>query len=518
MRIRLLMILTLAGCGNTARPSRLPETLASTEAQTTRLTFDFDRLTQDARGLAEQPYRPIDEPRREALARIDYDAFQTIRYRSSKQLFGDVDSSYPIALFHVHAHAHTPVELYTVEHGDITPIRYDPGRFDFADPALLESTPSEALGYAGFRVLYREQRPGDWLAYMGASYFRTAGPHDQYGLSARGIAVDTAISDGPEEFPRFTSFWLEPATDEGSGVTVYALLDGPSLTGAYRMQWTRGEAVVAHIEARLFMRQSVERLGIAPLTSMYWYSETEASPLDWRPEVHDSDGLLIRNGAGEQLFRPLMAPRAVRVSSFVDENPHGFGLVQRDRDFDHYQDDSVFYDKRPSTWVEPIAGFREGSVMLVEIPTDDEIYDNVVAFWNPSDPETRERTVEYRLHWLDRVPSENGLAEVVATRTGRGGIPGHPRPPGVHKFVIDFQGSRLDGLDRQSGVEPVVSASAGGEVQNAYTLPVVGKDATWRLVFDLATTTTEPIELRAYLRRADDALSETWLYAYLGPR
>jgi glucans biosynthesis protein len=259
----------------------------------------------------------------------------------------------------------------------------------------------------------------------------------------------------------------------------------------------------------------VERLGVAPLTSMFWYSETNHEDArDWRPEIHDSDGLAIWTGTGERIWRPLGNPPHVVTNAFLDDDPRGFGLMQRDRNFENYQDDGVFYDKRASVWVEPIGSWGAGSVQLVEIPTDDEIHDNIVVFWVPAGPVRAGDSYDfaYRLHWVGDAPYPSQVARIVATRIGMGGIPGQPRPPGVRKFAIDLEGGNFAGLDRQSGVEVEVEASRG-KVSDAVAYPVVGTDR-WRVTFDLDANGREPVDLRMFVRKGDTALSETWIYQY----
>jgi glucans biosynthesis protein len=358
---------------------------------------------------------------------------------------------------------------------------------------------------------------------MGASYFRTSGPFNQYGLSARGIAIDTAMPR-PEEFPRFSQFWLQGAIEPNGPMTIYALLEGPSITGAYRMGTKRSvnaEGVARidmDIEARLFARQDIDRIGIAPFSSMFWYGETNRKQAaDWRPEIHDSDGLAILTGAGERIWRPLANPPRVMTSTFVDHDMKGFGLLQRDRHFDHYLDDGVFYEKRPSTWVEPLEPWGEGAVQLVEIPTDDETSDNIVAYWKPKDQfrSGQKGTWRYRLSWLDDIAFPDYLAHTIGTWSGVGGRPGpsHDRPAGVEKFVIDFKGKPFKGLGRDDGVELIVNASRG-VLSNVDNHPVVGQEERWRAFFDIKATGSEPVDLRAYLRKGSRALTETWIYQY----
>jgi glucans biosynthesis protein len=271
------------------------------------------------------------------------------------------------------------------------------------------------------------------------------------------------------------------------------------------------------VHCELFFRADISRLGIAPLTSMYWYGENERDKAaDWRPEIHDSDGLAIWNGAGERIWRPLINPPTVQTNSFMDDNPRGFGLMQRDRVFDDYQDDSVYYNKRPGIWVEPKGNWGAGAVQLVEIPTDDETHDNIVVYWRPDAPvkDGDSLSFDYRLYWQDSEPAyPKNLARVVATRIGRGGPPGvTPWPRDRKKFSIDFQGGTLAAMAPRFDIIPVVTLS-GGKVEGAYSTKVVGTDR-WRAVFDITLGAKPPIDMRCFLRLGDKTLSETWIYQY----
>jgi glucans biosynthesis protein len=376
-------------------------------------------------------------------------------------------------------------------------------------------------GFAGFRLQESRNRPDwrtqDWMAFLGASYFRAIGALNQYGLSARGILIDSA-EPTPEEFPDFTDFFIEEQRAESDPVMVYALLDGPSIAGAYRFAIRRTEGVVQDVEAALFLRTGVKRLGLAPLTSMYWFGETEKRRFeDWRPEVHDSDGLAIWTGGGERIWRPLTNPPTAVTSSFVDNNPKGFGLLQRDRTADDYLD-GVNYERRPSVWVEPLEPWGAGSVQLIELPTDDEIHDNVTAYWRPEAAAQAGASyrLKYRLHWLADEPYPARVARAVSTRIGRGGEPGTRRPKGVYKFVVEFAGESLEPLWGDTvKAGPVVTASRGS-IERAFMEPVPGT-RRWRAIFDLKSEGTDPVELRMYLQGNGEALTETWLYQFRPP-
>jgi glucans biosynthesis protein len=476
--------------------------------------FDLEWLKREARALAERPYQAPEIRHPELLETIDYDAYQQIRFKPERALWADGGAPFPVQFFHLGRYFKAPVRMYEVANGEAREILYSTDYFTFGETRLDERLPGD-IGFAGFRVMDGHGVATDWLAYQGAAYFRTSGALNQYGLSARGLAIDTAMP-WPEEFPRFTAFWLERTPEGGAHFVVHALMDSPSVAGAYRFDWRNDGGQVADIRAELFCRNQITRMGVAPLTSMFWFAESNRHlATDWRPEIHDSDGLAIWTGAGERIWRPLINPPSVQTSSFVDDNPRGFGLLQRDRAFHNYEDDGVFYDRRPSVWVEPQDGWGRGAVQLVEIPTDDEIHDNIVAYWVPEQPVLAgsQWSFGYRLHWLADEPyPATAVARVGHTRLGRGGIPGQPRPEGARKFVIDFEGGPLADLEKQDEVEPVVDVSRG-RLDNAYALQIVGT-RNWRAFFDLYVDGPEPVELRCFLRLGERTLTETWLYQH----
>jgi glucans biosynthesis protein len=475
--------------------------------------FSFDWLRDRARRLAAQPYKAPVIRFADELERIDYDAYQQIRFRSDHALWAKDGGPYPIEFFHLGRFFKAPVQLHVIEAGKAREILYSPNMFTFGTAKFAADLPAD-LGFAGFRVMDADGKP-DWLAFLGAAYFRSSGELNQYGLSTRGIAIDPGLPT-PEEFPRFTDFWFEPSEKEATAVVIYTLMDGPSITGAFRLECTRSTGTIIDVDTALFPRADIKRMGVAPLTSMFWFDEANRRQArDWRPEIHDSDGLAMSTGTGERIWRPLNNPPQVQVSAFSDNNPKGFGLLQRDRSFENYQDDGVFYDRRPSVWVEPVGDWGAGEVQLMEIPTDDEIHDNIVAYWVPRAPVRAgsEWPFKYRLHWLADEPFPSKLGRVVATRLGRGGIPGQPRPENKNKVVIDFAGGPLDGLKQHDPVELIVGA-ARGKIDNVYSLQVVGTK-NWRGFFDIAVDGREPVDIRAYLRLGDKALTETWLFQYL---
>jgi glucans biosynthesis protein len=493
--------------------------------------FSQTALIERAKTLASRPYMAPPRPRPDVLERIDYDAHGKIRFKPEMALWANGPSPWPVTFFHLGRFFQKPVRMHVVSGASggqsAREIVYDERYFDMPKDSPAHELPAGS-GFAGFR--FQESRAGfpgpkgepldwrrnDWVAFLGASYFRAIGELYQYGLSARGLAVDPAVANGPEEFPDFTHIYLETPAENAEAVTVHALLDSPSVAGAFRFVMRRGKAVTIDVEKSLFIRKDIQRFGVAPLTSMYWYSENrKTTAVDWRPEVHDSDGLAIWTGAGERAWRPLNNPPRTIASSFVDARPRGFGLMQRDRVFANYMD-GVFYERRPSLWIEPIGDWGRGAVQLIEIPTDDEIHDNIVAMWVPADPVKAGARLDYRyrMHWMADEPYPSPLARVVATRMGNGGQPGTVRPRGVRKFMVEFLGDSLKDIPFGAKPEVVLSASRGGYsyvFSEAVPNDVPGH---WRAQFDLTVQGDDPVEMRAYLRLGDRVLSETWLYQY----
>lgn len=509
--LKLAAVLPLLGSG-------LPRSLTA-DTTLARRPFSFELLRERATAMAKRPYDSGQgrSTLPESLQRLGWDDYQQLRFKSDRALWAQQELTFRAQFFHLGLYFHKPVRIHELADGEARELAYDPSSFHYEGEQPLDDLPQD-LGYAGFRLHFHKDFSRDMVAFLGASYFRAVGESFQYGLSARGLAVNTGLPE-PEEFPDFTEFWLE-RPDPGSGrLRVYALLDAPSVTGAYRFDIAPGADTVMEVTAWLNPRTDIDRIGIAPLTSMYQMGENDRRMAnDWRPEIHDSDGLALWTGAGEWIWRPLVNPSELRVNSFQDHNPRGFGLLQRDRNFQNYQDDGVFYEQRPGLWVQPDGDWGPGSVMLVEIPTEDETFDNIVAFWSPERPLApgQEHRIGYRLTWGDTPPDTPPLATTQATRTGIGGVVGRPREYFSWRFAVDFSGGNLAMLADDADVEAVITASRGRvEITSARPLHAING---YRAMFDLVPDeSAEPIDLRLYLKQGDRALTETWLYQYTPP-
>jgi len=405
------------------------------------------------------------------------------------------------------------VQIHDLQGKKDTRIDFAPRLFNYGanKPGRIPSD----MGFAGFRIHYALNNPDylDELAvFLGASYFRALGAKQHYGLSARGLALNTA-EPGGEEFPVFEEFWLEQPDPAAKSVTVYALLDSPSAAGAYKFIVTPGADTVMKVRAAVYCRKNPKVFGMAPLTSMFTHGEnTGWSSTDFRPEVHDSDGLLMETGAGEWIWRPLTNPKSIRVSSFMDKAPRGFGLLQRDRQYDHYDDLEAYYHQRPSTWVEPLGNWGAGVVRLVELPTLDETNDNIVAFWVPDQlPPPGEPVVfEYNLHWLTDPGRRPPGGFVSSTRFAS--VMGEPE---LRRVVVEFEGAYLSAEPNDPEIEAVVSVT-GGATQVGK--PVVLKNhftGAWRVVFEVKPVPAGPVvEMRCFLRKGQHVLTETWNYLW----
>ncbi len=509
-----------------AEPAAAAKTAASQSAAATgsgpAKAFDYAWLKGQARFLAGNAYQPSKEVLPASMTSLSYDQYQSLRFRSDHALWADAGLPFRVQFFHVGRSFAQAVHIYEVNEGQAREVLYDPSMFEFDKAGIDPAVMRDHAGFAGFRVQFVTDWRDDVAAFLGAAYFRAVGGDTrQYGLSARALAVDTAYPR-PEEFPRFTTFWFERPAKSSGVLTLYALMDSPSVTGALRFFIAPGATLTMDIDSALYPRKAIDRLGVAPLTSMFFYGENDRRIAnDWRPEIHDSDGLSMWTGAGEWIWRPLSNPAQNRLNSYFDENPRGFGLLQRDRNWDHYQDDGVYYDRRPSLWVEPKpaahGGWGKGAVQLFEIPTVDETSDNIVAFWNPAEKTKagQELLFSYRLYWGTHMPYSSPLAQTLATRTGIGGTVGQKRQYYSWHFAVDFSGGELGALPKDADVEAVITTTRGSTTEHV-TAHYVEEFKGYRALFDVrpADDSNDPIDMRLYLRIDGKPLTETWIYQW----
>ncbi len=475
-------------------------------------SFDLEDLNAIARERAENAYQPPDNRLPAALATLSYDNYRKIRYRSERSVWHKSKLPFELQFQHPGMGYDRRVKIHIISSDGVREQRFDTEAFDYADsgvdPAALED-----IGFAGLRVHYPvndENTKDEVLVFHGASYFRGLGREQRYGLSARGLAVDTGELSG-EEFPHFSEFWIEWPRAQDHELTIYALLDSPRMTGAYRFRLKPGESTTVQVAAHLHFRSDVAKIGIAPLTSMYLFGENQPRQQeDYRPEVHDSDGLLLHTGE-EWIWRPLTNPRRLFITSFGVNHLRGFGLMQRDRHFGSYEDLEARYERRPSAWIAPRSDWGRGRVELVTIPTPDETNDNIVAYWVPERaPRAGEHLqFEYELAWQMLAETAPPLARVVQTRRG----PGLQRDDDALRFHVDFAGGELDALPEDAQLVAGVWVGDGGELLDRQ---LRRNEATggYRLTLRVRRPDeTRPLEMRAILRNGEQTLTETWAYA-----
>lgn len=472
--------------------------------------FSLDDVAAKAKDMAGQKYEAPKSNLPNEFRDMKFADYQKIRFLQEKGVWVGDKTPFKLSFYHQGMHFDTPVKINEVTATDVQEFKYDPSRFDFGD-VKFDPKATEKLGYAGFRVLYpinKDDKNDEIMTMLGASYFRVVGKGQVYGLSARGMAIDTAMPSG-EEFPRFTEFWIERPQPDDNHLVIFALLDSPRATGAYQLTVRPGTNTLVDVKSRMFLRDKVGKLGVAPLTSMYLFGANQPSKvLNYRRELHDSSGLSIQAANGEWIWRPLNNPKHLAVSSFSVENPRGFGLLQRGRNFSHYEDLDDRYDKRPSAWIEPKGDWGKGTVDLVEIPTADETNDNIVAFWKPEVIPEPGQPMEfnYRLHWTMDESSIHSpdLGWVKQTLRSTGDVKQSNlirQPDGSVAFLVDFEGPVLAKLGEDPAIRSQVTTDDNTElVENNLRYNQVTKG--WRLTLRLkAKDSGKSIDMRAYLLR-----------------
>ena len=477
------------------------------------LAFGLDDVAARAAKLASASYQKPSSPLPRAIKTLSYDQYRDIRFRPDRALWRNTKLPFEIMFFHRGFFYEDAVTIHEIGGDGVREIPFDAQAFDYGKNKI-ERDEMKSLGFAGFRVHFPINTPtyrDEVLVFLGASYFRALGRGQRYGLSARGLAIDTAESNG-EEFPRFVEYWIARPQATAKALTIYALLDSPRATGAYRFVLKPGVTTVLDVDGKLFLRRNVGKLGLAPLTSMFFFGANQRSAReDYRPRVHDSDGLSVQASAKEWLWRPLVNPKRLLVTSFTLRDPLGFGLMQRERSFGHHQDLEARYDLRPSAWIEPKGGWGPGRIELVQIPVPDETNDNIVAYWVPDrQPKPKDTfAYGYRVLWQRDREMRPPMGWVRETRRGRGYA---KTDDGTIELHVDFEGPTLTRLPAAADVNLAFWIDANGEVVERHTRR---NEATggWRSVMRFRRVDrAKPVELRAHLTHANEVLTETWSY------
>ncbi len=486
----------------------------------------FRWISEKAKTLSKAAYKENKSELPQALDNLSYQQYRSIRFNPNAALWRN-ESEFEIQLFHPGFLYKKLVSLNLIDKPQThTRLKFNSNDFIYEREAThipnelnVGSVTDVMLGYAGFRVHYplnSHAYKDELIVFQGASYFRMVGPQQTYGISGRGLAIDTGEPEG-EEFPYFVEFWLKQPTDNEHGLVVFALLDSPSVSGAFQFLIKPGIHSEIDVNSKFYPRKNIKKLGVAPLTSMFLYGENKTKFVDdFRPEIHDSDGLQILLASGEWLWRPLRNPQELSITSSMIEHLKGFGLAQRDRAFDNYSDLEAKYETRPSLWIKPMSDWGEGRVELVEIPTNSETNDNIVAYWVPSKPVLAgdELSFDYRISTYNANAPGFDTAFVKSTRTSWAAIAGESNPPpkSHRQFVIDFAGIEIDRLSVIANIKADLTLSSG-EHENLRVVKLPeGKG--WRVYFTLIPSDNTVIDMRLNLSLHDQRISETWNYVW----
>jgi glucans biosynthesis protein len=484
-----------------------------------RVPFSEDTVAGRARQLAQAPYAPPRDTIPQAYKDLNYDQYRAIRFRKDLALWGHDNSSFTAEFFSAGYIYAVPVQIFAVDDGHASELKYEPDLFTYG-PEVIRPPANTNPGFSGFRLHTAFNRPDvmdEFAVFQGASYFRSKATGQDYGMSARGLAINTAQPPS-DEFPIFRAFWLVKPAPGASTVTIFALLDSISVSGAYKFVISAGQNTVMDVDCTLFPRKTMTYAGIAPLTSMFYFAPSAGYIADEvRERVHDSDGLSIWNGKGEHIWRPLINPNRVQFSVFADSGLKGFGLLQRERRADRYQDFDAHYELRPSVWVEPRDAWGEGSVDLVELPTKTEYFDNIVAYWHPKEPlkEGGSYAYRYRLTWCEEPPIRRNFARVMQTLVGAS-----PQHQGLRLFNIDFAGTEEFNLcddvedscgNKMGNVE--LTASSGAIVNVAIRRNRISGGHRVSFEYNPAPGAMEA-DLRCVLVAEGKQVSEVWVYRW----
>jgi periplasmic glucans biosynthesis protein len=503
--------------GALAQAQVQPPTTTPAPAQPQR--FGYQEVVKRARDLANAPFDALPQKLPEALTRLDFDSYRDIRFKADKSPLGPANGPFRLQLFHPGFIYGRTVVVNTIRDGISTPVPYAPGLFDYGRNKFDRALPVN-LGFAGFRLHYPLNGPHDLdevVSFLGASYFRFLGRGQSYGLSARGLAVSTGGDD--EEFPFFREFWIETSKDEPDKATIFALLDSASVTGAYRFDLFPQVESVMEVSATIFPRRNNVKFGLAPLTSMFFFGEDRGKCSDdFRGELHDSDGLLMHSGSGEWIWRPLRAPRVVTMTSFASPNVKGFGLMQRDRNFDHYHDIDLSYETRPSYFVEPRGEWGDGRIELLELATKDETADNIAAYWTPTTPPDAGRpfAYSYRIRSVLDAPDLSPNGRVVNSWKTVPKALGSAETVSIssRRFIVDFAGGDLGFYLKDPSQVEVSASTSKGKVLRTILQPNPHIDG-FRAMVDVEIQPGEATDVRVFLRAGPRALTETCLIPWI---
>lgn len=470
--------------------------------------FQADLVTEAARALAKQPFKPISADLPTPFRNLTYEQYVAVRGKPGTALWINQSLGFQIEPLHRGFIFSSPVELNIVAQGQARRLIYDAELYEFGKLTVRGNIGD--IGFSGFRILTPQDGKGfaEIATFQGASFFRAVAQGQNPGTMARALSIKTADPRG-EEFPTIRTFWIEQPSPAEDVLVIHALVDSESVSGAYRFTLRPGQATIIDTECTLFPRVSVDNFGLATMSATVASDPIDhRHPDDVRLTLAEIGGVQMSKGNNEWIWRPTSNRDTLQISTFVDEHPHGFGFLQRNRTFDYYEDDEQHWELRPSLWIEPIGDWGAGGVQLVEIPSNSEANNNIIAYWRPNQPllAGSETSFAYRQFWCWEPPEQPALAIVTDTRSGHG-LNGRRA-----RFLVEFTGDLLGDPQQSQAVKPVLSANPGA-ITSIRQFPLPGSKV-YRVLFELDPGNEVYSEMRLVLEADGKPLSETWLYRW----
>ncbi len=501
-------VLKLAALGLGAATLRAQGQVSSRPDAVPLASFSPAQVMAAARTLAKKPFAAPSADLPSPFNNLSFEQYGAIRVRPGSAAWAADQVGFAVEPLHRGFLFSAPMTINLVESGVAHRLAYDPSRFDLGGLTVPANLPD--IGYSGFRVVQPDGSGGarEVAIFQGASFFRAVARGQTFGVTARALSIRTADPRG-EEFPLIREVWIEKPSLAAGALVVHALVDSESVAGAYRFTLRPGDVTIVDTECTLFTRGAVDGLGLGTMAAMSYFSPVDRRGVDdVREGVYEVGGLQVLNGNGEWLWRPVSNRQTLQISSFSNANPRGFGVLQRERRFEGFEDVEQHWEVRPSLWIEPLNDWGEGSVVLVEIPSDAEVNTNVVCFWRPRQPLAAgaETAFAYRQSWCWSPLQRPPLATVTGTRAGRGSS-GRRR-----RFLVTFAGEGFADAGALAGLKPALSSNLGA-VSDVRTFPAP-EAKTCRVLFDLDPGNETAVELRLVLEADGKPASETWLYRW----
>lgn len=491
-------------------------------ADSGEIKFTFETLVSMARNSARCEYKERVTPLPKSLQNLDYSQYNLMRYNIDSDLWANDDLPFRVSFFPLGTTLYSlPVEIYEIDNETlISKVPFSPKFFQYEDQVkFIKDQMPEDAGYAGFKLRYKPKGssyPDEFAAFLGNSYFRIICDGSSYGLSNRGLAINTGVENVPEEFPAFEKFYLVKPSKGDESIIIYAFLNGRSVTGAYSFKITPGTEASVDVKSVLFLRNKVNLLCLAPITSMFWFTLGEPDNFyDYRPSVHNSEGLVLSDGKND-IYEPLTNyPFHKMINDDIScDSLRYFGLVQRDREYNRYMDPGVKYHLNPNCLIVPQNNWREGSLRLFVLPTLTEWMDNINLFWIPKTlPEPMEPiNFDYKILYSLKEP-KNTLSFVKYTNLGQDLI-------NCKNTIFALSFADKDAIiEKSKDIKIDLQVPSDVIIASPPSIEKIIFNDTWRVLFTLTihkklAYEDKPFIIKCTLKDNGKSISEEWYFLW----